>query len=127
MSHHPRFVKYDDLKAIRVDRFEGLEVEALLSWARDHVDIESYLPSYKYKRAPNREWLCNICKHPFADPSVHSLKPVEFKAYIKEKLKAREQMVFVKKVHTIDCIPEVADAFEHTSHVSSKNRHLTFF
>ena len=126
LSNLPRFIRYSELKPIRVERFEGLEVEAILKWARSVFLVDEYLPSYEYKRAPNREWLCNVSKSRAINVSVHSVEPGKFKAYIKGKLEAREQSVIVKQFHTIDCIPEVTDAFAKTSHISSKLHFLNF-
>lgn len=51
---------------------------------------------------------------------MHSLEPEAFPAFVDEKRRARKEKFLLKQHYTIDCLPEVAAAFEQTEHVSSK-------
>ena len=41
-------------------RVKGLFVKDIIKFCRSNFDVKSYLPIYRGRRAPDREWLANL-------------------------------------------------------------------
>ena len=82
MLVHKKCLKCSGVKVVKISQYEELRVKNILKFAENLVDIDSYTPKYDYPKEPNREWLCNI---------INSLIPVDFKAYIDQKIKSRKR------------------------------------
>ena len=81
-------MKWKDIKVYTVPQLKGLTIADLLQFARNHVQIEDYIPSYVYSKNPNRDWICNI---------INTACQAEFQKFIEQKISERSKHVITKK------------------------------
>ena len=43
-----------------VPHIEGLRIPEILEFARDHCDVDKYMPEYQSDKYPSRKWICNV-------------------------------------------------------------------
>jgi hypothetical protein len=97
-------------------------VKGILKFARKSFDIDKYLPEYKKLKKPDRSWLCNVGKSPVQVTSeiVNTLVPKKFKKFIDEAMIERESELVAKKSMEVKALPEFAQLFKESHHVSCK-------
>ena len=54
------FLYSKNVKVIKVPQIKKLFVNDILKWGKSKANIDAYLPTYKYVKFPNREWICNV-------------------------------------------------------------------
>ena len=52
----------NQVKIIEVPHIEGLRIPEILTFARRHWNIDSYLPEYECEKYPSRKWIWNVGK-----------------------------------------------------------------
>ena len=55
-----RFIYGKDVLHVKVPHIEGLRTPDIIEFARQHMEIDSYLPEYKTARYPSRRWIWDI-------------------------------------------------------------------
>ena len=55
-----RFIYGKDVLHVKVLHIEGLHIPDIIEFARQHMDIDSFLPEYKTVRYPSRKWIWDI-------------------------------------------------------------------
>ena len=103
------YIRCKDVRVIKVPHLDGLRVKGILSWARERIDIDRFLPEYEYDKEPSREWLCNV---------IHTLLDTEFTDFIIEKQRLREKKVITNKNLGIEAKPEFVQIFRKSNSVS---------
>ena len=54
------FLYSKDVKVLKVPQIKKLYIADILNWGKSNTHINSYLPTYKYVKFPNREWIWNV-------------------------------------------------------------------
>ena len=57
MTGIKKFLYCKNVQTIKVPQIKLLGIKEILSFGRKYSDIDQYLPSYKYNKSPNRNWL----------------------------------------------------------------------
>ena len=112
------YVKCTTVKVVRVPHLEGLRIKDILSWARERIDIDRYIPDYDYQKEPNRELFVNL---------VNTLLEEEFKEFIRAKLRARETKVIKNRNLGITAKDEFIEIFKHSKSVSTSKGKRIFW
>ena len=60
MNESKLYIKCSNVDVIKVLHYKQLNVRDLLRFASSKVNIKDYLSDYKYKKEPNRDWICNV-------------------------------------------------------------------
>ena len=63
-------------------QIKRLYILDILKWGKHNTDIELYLPTYKYIKYPNCDWLWNV---------LNSLNYYGFLKFVKQALKDTEK------------------------------------
>ena len=111
------YVKCSEVKVIRVPHLKGLMVKDILHMARERVDIDRYIPDYKYQKEPNRKWFVNL---------VNTLLEEGFKEFINDKWRASELKVIKNKNLGITAKNEFVENFKNSKSIST-SRGKTYF
>ena len=119
LSGSKLYVKWSDVKVIKVPHIKGLEVANIIKFAKNNTDIQKYLPEYDYKKEPNRDWIWNI---------VHTLIQDKFNTFISEKINEREKTIINSRNLGVSVLPEIINIIKKSKSVStSKGRsHFLF-
>ena len=117
MTGKKKFLYSKDVKAIKLLQIKSLSIKEILTFSKKYTDIESYLPTYKYSKLPNREWLWNV---------INSIDGVQFKSYIQNALANREKEMIINKGLSVTAIPEIANIFAASKNVSYCNGRTHF-
>ena len=104
------YVKWEDVKVIKVPQHKGLQVKDLLKFAGQKINISKYLPDYEYSKEPNREWLWNL---------INSLITKEFQVFIKERVERRKIDLIESQNMGIWAKPEFINVFKKSQAVST--------
>ena len=54
------YIKWENVKVIKVPQYKSLSVKDILQFAQRRIRIDRFLPKYDNLKDPNREWLCYI-------------------------------------------------------------------
>ena len=111
------YVKWSEVKVIKVPHLQGLRVKDILNWARERVEIDRYIPDYDYQKEPNREWFLNL---------VNTLLEDDFKDFINDKWRAREQKVIKSKNLGVTVQNEFIEIFKNSKSIST-SKGKTYF
>uniref|UniRef100_A0A7S3NG86 Uncharacterized protein n=1 Tax=Euplotes harpa TaxID=151035 RepID=A0A7S3NG86_9SPIT len=103
------YVRCYEVKVIRIPQIKTLRVQDLLTFARKHIKIDAYLPSYKLGKQPQREWVANI---------IHTLIPDKLRTFIQDKLKERKKSIISAKNMSVKALPQFVEAFKESNHLS---------
>ena len=103
------YIKWSEMKIIKVPHLEGLRVKDILNWAREIVEIDRYIPDYDYQKEPNREWFINL---------VYILQEDEFKVYVSDTLRVYEQKVIKNKNLGVTTRNEFIEIFRNSKSIS---------
>ena len=77
---------------MQVPHINGLRIADIIAFAKDHFDIESYLPSFKDpNKLPDRSWVCNIGKKIQNISIVNTIIHKEFKEFVIAKVQENEK------------------------------------
>ena len=104
------YVKWSDVKVIKVPHLEGLRVKKILEFTFEHLDVQQYLPDYEYQKEPNKDWLCNL---------VHTLLHGEFRRFISTSMSQREAKIIKEKNLGVVARPEIINIFKNSRAVST--------
>ena len=104
------YIKWSEVKVIKVPHFEGLQIKKILAFAFEHFDVQQYIPDYEYRKEPNRDWICSL---------VHTLIQDEFKEFVAEKLSHREEKIIKEKNLGVTARPEIINIFKKYKAVST--------
>ena len=104
------YIKWFDVKVVKVPQIKGLEVANILSFASMHTDVHKYLPEYEYKKEPSRDWIWNL---------VNTLINDEFQEYIQDKVCKRESELIKNKNLKVCATPEIIDIIKRSKAVST--------
>ena len=110
-------MKWKDIKVCTVPHLKGLTIADLLQFARNHVQIDDYIPSYEYSKNPNRDWICNI---------INTACQAEFQKFIEQKIFERSKHVITKKSMNVKVLQEFCNIFESVKNISTEKRHSHF-
>ena len=111
------YIKWSEVKVIKVPHLEGLRVKDILNWVRERVEIDRYIPDYDYQKEPNREWFINL---------VNTLLEDEFKVYVSDTLRVREQKVIKNKNLGVIVRNEFIEIFRNSKSIST-SKGKTYF
>ena len=100
--------KWSEVKVIKVPHLQGLKVKDILNWARKRVEIDRYILDYDYQKEPNREWFVNL---------VNTLLEDDFKNFINDKWRAREQKVIKSKNLGVTVQNEFIEIFKNSKFI----------
>ena len=92
-----KYIKCENITAIKVKQYKGLTVKSILEFANKNIHIDRFLPDYDYLKDPNREWLCNI---------INTIIPDKFQNYVQTKVEERRQQLIDTQNLGISVQPE---------------------
>ena len=104
-----KFIYSKDVNVIKLPQIKRLYVADLLKWGKQNTLINSYLPTYKYVKMPNRDWLCNV---------LNTIAFDNFQNYVKHAYKERETSLTLTKGFTLSAIPEITKIFSNSNNIS---------
>ena len=96
----------------RVPQIDNLRVKELISFAKQNIEIESYLSDYDYYKVPQREWLCNI---------INTLIPEKFDEFVSWGFHKRENKLINQKGLKVNVLSQFVDIFSQSKNVSIFN------
>ena len=117
MNGTKKFLYSKDVSVIKLPQIKSLSIKEILVFAKEHTNIEDYLPKYKCNKLPNRDWLINV---------INSIGNLEFKKFIQKTLINREEQIMYSKRLNITAIPEIAKIFAASNNVSYSNGRTHF-
>ena len=103
------FLYSKDVKVLKVLQIKKLYIADILNWGKSNTDINSYLPTYKYVKFPNREWICNV---------LSTIAYDNFQKYVKDVFRNREKELILNKGLDLAAIPEIAKIFSESYNIS---------
>ena len=103
------FLYSKNVKVIKVPQIKKLFVNDILKWGKSKTNIDAYLPTYKYVKFPNREWICNV---------LNTIAYEDFQKYVKEAFRNREKELVMTKGLDLAAIPEIAKIFSESHNIS---------
>ena len=109
-------MKWKDIKVCTVPHLKGPAIADLLQFARNHVQIDDYIPCYEYSKNPNRDWISNI---------INTACQAEFQKFIEQKISERSKHVITKKSMNVKILPEFCNIFNSAKNISTE-RTLSF-
>ena len=54
------YIPWDRVNVIKVSQYDNLTLKQILAFAKQHAQIQTYLPEYQNNIISNREWICNV-------------------------------------------------------------------
>ena len=76
---------------MQVPHINGLKISDIITFAQNHFEIETYLPSFKDpNKLPDRSWVCNIGKQIRNIIIVNTIIHKEFKEFVLTKVQENE-------------------------------------
>ena len=102
---------------IKVPQIKKLFVNDILKWGKSKTNIDAYLPTYKYAKFPNREWICNV---------LNTIAYEDFQKYVKEAFRNREKELVMTKGLDLAAIPEIAKIFSESHNISYEKGRFHF-
>ena len=109
MMGKKKFIKSENILAIKVPQYKGLTVKSIIEFAQRNIHIDKYLPDYEYSKENNREWVWNI---------VNTIIPEKFKRFIDQKVEERKQQIIKSQNLGISVNPEFMSIFKSSNSVS---------
>ena len=103
------FLYSKNVKVIKVPQIKKLFVNDILKWGKSKTNIDAYLPTYKYVKFPNREWICN---------ALNTIAYEDFQKYVKEAFRNREKQLVMTKGLDLAAIPKIAKIFSESHNIS---------
>ena len=103
------FLYNKNVKVVKVPQIKRLYIADILKWGKSKTKIESYLPTYKYAKFPNREWLCNV---------LNTIAYDEFQKYVKDAYRHREKEIVLTRGLDLVSIPEITKIFSESQNIS---------
>ena len=103
------FLYSKNVKVIKVPHIKKLFVNDILKWGKSKTNIDAYLPTCKYVKFPNREWICNV---------LNTIAYEDFQKYVKEAFRNREKELVMTKGLDLAAIPEIAKIFSESHNIS---------
>ena len=117
MMGKKKYIKCENIRAIKVPQYKGLTVKSILEFANKNIHIDRFLPDYDYLKDPNREWLCNI---------IHTIIPDKFQNYVQTKVEERRQQLIDTQNLGISVQPEFINIFKSSQSISTVNGKFHF-
>ena len=100
---------------------QGLRVFQIINMAKQHCDIDLYLPELKDDKLPSREFVVNVGKYRSTEWSlVNTLIPDKLQEMVESAMERRECKFIKQKNITMNVLPEIKRIFKDTIEVSSK-------
>ena len=100
---------------------QGLRVFQIINMAKQHCNIDLYLPDLKDDKLPSREFVVNIGKNRSTDRSlVNTLIPEKLQEMVESAMARREYKFIKQKNISMNVLPEIKRIFNDTKEVSSK-------
>ena len=112
-------VKCKDVINRRVPQIEGLRVSDMIKFAREHIDIDIYLPKFSQHMQWERKWLANLNKLRYKHHTVNSLIPDEFNEFVMRAIEKREDSYIEKNNIRMNVKPEFVNLFRDANTTSS--------
>ena len=102
---------------MKVPHIKSLSIQDILNFAKENIDIESYLPNYNYEKFPNRDWLCNV---------INTITNKEFSSFILGAMEKREKLIIMNRGLKVEAIPEIFSIFSRSKNVLVMNGRTHF-
>ena len=109
MRGFKKFLYTKNAKVVKVPHIKGLSIKEIIAWAKDNSDIDSYLPTYSYRKYPGRNWICNV---------LNTIQSQKFQKLISEALKSREKFIVMKSRLNVVAIPKIISIFSKSQNLS---------
>ena len=97
-----KFIYWTQILTVKVPHIKSLSIKNVLRFAKEQIKVEVYLPTYKYNKLPNKDWLWNV---------VNTLANKESNQFIQERLANREKYMAMKMRLNVVAIPVIAHIF----------------
>ena len=104
-------IKETEAKHINVPYYEGLTIEKILEAGIQYPMVKRYLPDDRDVGRLPRQWIVNL---------IYTLVGEDFKRWIGEKIRNRNDKLATKHDLLLDMDPAIARAFQASTMVSSK-------
>ena len=104
------YIKWEEVKVIKVPQYKGLTVRDILNFANRNIHIDRFLPKYEYLKDPNREWLCNV---------INTIIPEKFQKYIELRVEERKKSLINSQNLGISVQPEFMKLFQQSKSIST--------
>ena len=117
MTGKKKFLYWKQILTVKVPHIDSLSIKQVLNFAKEWTNINDYLPTYKYNKLPNRDWLWNV---------VNTLANKEFSKFIQDRLAKREKCMITKMRLDVEAIPEIVNIFAKSKNVSYMNGRTHF-
>ena len=93
-------------------QYENLSIDRILETARKNTRINEYLPEDRDMHKVPRQWLINV---------AYTVLGAPFKAWVDDKIVARNEELAKKQKLLIEMDAEIAKAFHNSVNISSKH------
>ena len=110
-----------DVEMTHAPHIQGLRVFQIINMAKQHCNIDLYLPDLKDDKLPSREFVVNVGKNRSTDRSlVNTLIPEKLQEMVESTMARREYKFIKQKNISMNVLPEIKRIFNDTKEVSSK-------
>ena len=96
------FLYWMQILTVKLPHIGSLSIKLVINFVIEWTNINDYLPTYKYNKLPNRDWLWNV---------VNTLANKEFSKFIQDRFAKREKCMVTKKRLGIEAIHEIVSIF----------------
>ena len=111
----------NDVVMTHAPHIQGLRVFQIINMAKQHCDIDLYLPELIDDKLPSREFVVNVGKYRSTEWSlVNTLMPDKLQEMVESAMERRECKFIKQKNITMNVLPEIKRIFKDTKEVSSK-------
>ena len=105
-----QIIKANEIKVLHVPQYETLTVEKILGKAKTIDNVAYLLPDKDEETAKfTKSYICNL---------VYTVVGEDFKAWVKEQINSRNEIVATKQKLLVNMDAEIANAFYKSTHVS---------
>ena len=95
---------------------KSLSINEILTFGKNYINIEEYLPTYNYNKFPNKEWLWNM---------INSIAGTKLKNMSSAMLNREKEMIIRKDLNAT-AILEIVSIFKASNNVSYTNKTTHF-
>ena len=111
ISGRKKRIKNNEVKHIAVPQYEGLGIKEMTTFLQDHQQVAQWLPDMQEIPRLPKDFLANVAFTVVQGP---------FGNWVKQMITARNAKLATDQQLNIEVDPELADAFQNSTSVSSK-------
>ena len=111
ISGEKKHIKQKDIQHLQIPQYDGLFLSNLAEFVQKYPEVVNYLPIPKDQAKLPKQWLVNI---------IYTIAGDDFAEWVKAAIDERNQKVTVKRDLMVNMDPQIAAAYDASTHVSCK-------